>query len=89
MKKALFSINENSGERYYLYAEISELYGGWMLETCGGPDTLESLEECGGACAGLIAKINAAISDPQTEWEPITSDDLAYIAGYLEAWGIA
>lgn len=62
---------------------------GWMLETCGGPDTLESLEECGGACAGLIAKINAAISDPRTEWEPLTSDDMAYIAGYLEAWGIA
>lgn len=87
MKKALFSINENSGERYYLYTGISELYGGWMLETGGNPDTLEALEECGGTCAGLIAKINAAISDPRTEWEPLTKDDLAYIAGYLEAWG--
>lgn len=48
MKKVLFSINENSGERYYLYVGISELYGGWMLETCGNPDTLEALEECGG-----------------------------------------
>lgn len=89
MKKALFSINENSGERYYLYTGISELYGGWMLETGGNPDTLEALEECGGACAGLIAKINAAISDSRTEWEPLASDDMAYIAGYLEAWGIA
>lgn len=89
MKKALFSINKNSGEHFYLYTGISGLYGGWMLETGGNPDTLESLEECGGACAGLMSRINAAISDPRTEWEPLTMDDLAYIAGYLEAWGIA
>lgn len=85
----LFSIDENSGERFYLYTGINWLYGGWMLETGGDPDTLETLEECGGTCAGLIAKVNAAISSQRTEWEPLTRDDLAYIAGYLEAWGIA
>lgn len=88
MKKTLFSISENSGERFYLYAGITGLYGGWMLETCGNPDTLETLEDCGGACAGLIAKISATISSPRTEWEPLSPDDLAYISGYLEAWGI-
>lgn len=87
MKKTYFL--EESGEQFALYIGIGGLYGGWILETGGNPDTLETLEECGGTCAGLIAKINAAISDLQTEWEPLTSDDLAYIAGYLEAWGIA
>lgn len=86
MKKALFSIGKTSGERFYLYTGIDELYGGWMLETGGNPDTLAALEDCGGD--ELIAEINAAISSPKTEWEPLTEDDSEYIAGYLEAWGI-
>lgn len=88
MKKTLFSIDENSGEGFYLYTGINELYGEWMLETGGDPVTLAALEECGDDCAELIAEINAAISSPRTEWEPLTEGDFAYIAEWLEAWGI-
>lgn len=87
MKKTLFRIDENSGERFYLYTGIDGLYGEWLLETGGDPDTLEALEESGN-CEDLIAEINAAIADPKSYWEPLTSSDLEYINDYLSAWGI-
>lgn len=86
MEKTLFRIDENSGERFYLYTGINALYGEWMLETGGNPDTLNTLEDEG--CDELIAEINAAISSPSTAWEPLTDGDKEYIAEYLDVWGI-
>lgn len=86
MKKTYITDNETS-ERYALYVGIDQIYGGWMMETSGDPDTLNTLEDSD--CADLIEKITSTINDPATEWEQATEEDNEYVAEWLEIWGLA
>ena len=74
---------------YTLYTEIGAIYGGWLLTTEGDPTTLNELEDANNAAADQeIALISAIISDPATVWEECGEEDLEYINGWIEAWGI-
>lgn len=86
MKKTYITNNETS-ERYALYVGINQLYGDWMMETSGDPDTLNTLEDNG--CTALIEKITSTINDPATEWEQATEEDSEYVAEWLKIWGLA
>ena len=68
---------------------IDRLYGGWLLTTECDPTTLNELKEANNDASGReIAKINEILTDPSTAWEECDEEDLEYINGWLEAWGI-
>lgn len=83
MKKTYFTINE---ERFALYTGIESVYGGYILETNGGPTCLNELEDAEDTT--LIDQINAVTSDPSTPWEPLEEENTQYISDTLDAWGI-
>ena len=78
--------NGDSIERYALYVGLSNVYGGYILETAGDPTCLNELEDNG--CETEIAALDQIINDPTTPWQELTEDDLSYIADTLTAWGI-
>lgn len=73
-------------EHFTLYADIANLYGGWLLETNGDPIALAALEEA--ADEESIAKINAILADANTPWEACSAEDEEYVSGWLANWGI-
>lgn len=83
MKKTYSTIN---GERFALYTGIESVYGGYILETNGGPTCLNELEDAEDTT--LIDQINAVTSDPSTPWEPLEEENTQYISDTLDAWGI-
>lgn len=94
MKKTYVQYNDNAYtlhngdgiERDALYIGLNNVYGGYILETAGGPTGLNELEDNG--CENEIAAINQTINDPATPWEDLTQDDAEYISDTLTAWGI-
>lgn len=83
MKKTYINNGENT---YKLYINVEGLYGEWMLETEGQPETLSALEDA--EAAEKIAEIEAIIADPVTPWEECDEDDEEYINEWLSIWGI-
>ena len=83
MKKTYINNGENT---YKLYNNIEGLYGEWMLETEGQPETLSSLEDAG--ATDEIDYVEEIIDDPATPWEACDEDDEKYIALWLSMWGI-
>lgn len=78
----------DGNQRFALYIGIDQLYGSWLLETNGDPNTLVSLEdEQGEDCDARIETIRDIISDPATPWEPCDEDDESYVAEWLGIWG--
>ena len=72
-----------------LYTGIDRIYGGWLLTTEGDPTTLNELEDANNDASDReISKINETLTDPSTAWEECDEEDLEYINGWLEAWGI-
>lgn len=83
MKKTYITNGKNT---YKLYNNIESLYGEWMLETEGQPETLSSLEDAG--VTDEIDFIEEIANDPETPWEDCDEDDVNYITLWLSMWGI-
>lgn len=73
-------------ENEYLYYGIPELYGEFLVTSCGDPLTLSTLEDTG--CEEEIANIKAIIENPLTGWEDCNESDVEYVQGWLSDWGI-
>ena len=74
-------------ERFTLYSGISQLYGGWLMETSGDPITLTTLEEADNS-EKIIASIDRVLSSIGTDWKALTEEDEEYIADFLAECGI-
>lgn len=83
MKKTYITNGKNT---YKLYNNIESLYGEWMLETEGQPETLSSLEDAG--ATDEIDYVEEIIDDPATPWEECDEYDEKYINEWLSVWGI-
>lgn len=83
MKKTYITDGKNT---YKLYNNIESLYGEWMLETEGQPETLSSLEDAG--ATDEIDYVEEIANDPETPWEDCDEDDVNYITLWLSMWGI-
>lgn len=74
-----------------LYNGISRIWGGWMLTTEGDPITVNDLEEAvanNPAVEEEVKQLYKEIGDPHLEWEKCDEEDVTYIEGWLETWGI-
>lgn len=74
-------------ERFALYSGISQLHGGWLMETSGDPITLTTLEEADNS-EKIIASIDRVLSSIGTDWKALTEEDEEYIADFLAECGI-
>lgn len=67
-------------EKFALYIGISQVDGGWLLETGGDPASITSLADVQSDDAdSLIGSIQNIISDPVTPWEECSEEDKEYI----------
>ena len=73
-------------ERFALYTEIEQLYGGWLLAT-PVPTMLNTLEDCDEDCSELMAAIEKIISTDGI-WEEPDGEDNEYVADVLAECGI-
>lgn len=83
MKKTYITNGKNT---YKLYNNIESLYGEWMLETEGQPETLSSLEDAD--ATDKIDYVEEIIGDPATPWEECDENDKKYVNKWLDIWGI-
>ena len=74
-------------ERFALYSGISQLHGGWLMETSGDPITLTTLEEADNS-EKIIASIDRVLSSIGTDWKALTEEDEEYVADFLAECGI-
>lgn len=73
-------------ERFALYTEIEQLYGGWLLAT-PVPTTLATLEDCDADCSELMAAIEKIVNTDGI-WEELDGEDHEYVADVLAECGI-
>ncbi len=72
-------------ENTTLYFGIPELYGEFLLTTCGDPTCLNELEDANDE--DTICIVNDLLNDPSTTWEPCTEEDEEYVNDRLRIWG--
>lgn len=80
--KKLYYRDENACESNYIYTDLPECFGcKYIAQTSGYPITDEDDPDA-------IESVIEAQLDDGYEWEDCNDDDMAYVMGLAEAWGI-